>query len=439
MSDDWKITALVELLADRFSGAWGSDPISGKQETTVLRSTDIDDEGHVDLATGAKRSLTQADLSAKRLRQGDILLEASGGGPGKPVGRVAWFSGRPGEDFVTSNFFKVLRPKPQVHGKFLLWQLLRASSRPEIWHYQQQTTGIINLNFRDYLEQPVPLPASWEQQRVAQILDALDDQILTTEQIIAKLIRSNEAMTVELLTRGIDANGLIRDTEWMAEHDIDLALGPTPPGWEVGPLERFQTPDRPYLKTGPFGSSLKQEHWVDEGVPVITIGSLGDGTFIESELLHITGQTARSLSAYALEAGDIVFSRVADVGRSVVVGEGEQGWIMSSNMMWISLDQERADPHFVRANIAGNPGLRRQIRRYVNSAGRDVANAQVMNLLQFPWPPIEEQKAIASRIAAAEKEVAAQLALAEKLRLLKHGLMSDLLTGRVRVPAEARP
>jgi len=120
----------------------------------------------------------------------------------------------------------------------------------------------------------------------------------------------------------------------------------------------------------------------------------------------------------------------------VVVGDSERGWIMSSNMMWISLDQKRADPDFVRANIATNPNLRRQIRRYVNSAGRDVANAQIMNLLQFPWPSIEEQKAIVARIAAATEEVAAQQADAAKLRILKQGLIADLLTGRVRVPAE---
>src|SRR5579864_6276531 len=113
MADDWKATPLCELLADHFSGTWGSDPTPWGQTTTVLRSTDIDDEGHVNLTTGAKRNLTPADLHAKRLRSGDILLEASGGGPGKPVGRVAWSGGQTEEDFVTSNFFKILRPKPQ--------------------------------------------------------------------------------------------------------------------------------------------------------------------------------------------------------------------------------------------------------------------------------------------------------------------------------------
>ena len=45
----------------------------------------------------------------------------------------------------------------------------------------------------------------------------------------------------------------------------------------AGNLKSKGSRSRPYLKTGPFGSSLKGEHWVGvgEGVPVVTIGAIG--------------------------------------------------------------------------------------------------------------------------------------------------------------------
>ena len=191
-----------------------------------------------------------------------------------------------------------------------------------------------------------PLP---EQTRIAAVLDTIDDAIAKTEAVIAKLKQVRTGLLHDLLTRGLDEHGQLRDPVAHPEQFQNSPLGRIPKEWKVGPFHEFGSSERPYLKTGPFGSSLKQEHWVPEGVPVVTIGSLGQGEFIPSEILHVSKETARVLAAYSLLPGDIVFSRVADVGRSVVVTEAERGWIMSSNMMWISVDRRKADPQYAAA------------------------------------------------------------------------------------------
>jgi type I restriction enzyme S subunit len=147
---------------------------------------------------------------------------------------------------------------------------------------------------------------------------------------------------------------------------------------------------------------------VPDGVPVITIGALGEGAFFDSQLLYVSEATAKSLAAYAVRPGDIVFSRVADVGRSVVVAEPQHGWLMSSNLMWIAVDQRRSSPLFVQTNIS--------------------ANSMVL-----PWPPLHEQERIAAIRIATEGQLTKEATALGKLRVLKQGLMEDLLTGRVRV------
>ena len=294
-----------------------------------------------------------------------------------------------------------------------------------------EATGVPSLS-RDLLYKiEVETPPTPEQTKIAEILSTVDKAIDQTEALIAKQQRIKTGLMQDLLTRGIDENGNLRSEE--TYEFKDSPLGRIPVEWESGPLFERKSNGRPHLKTGPFGSSLKLEHWRPTGVPVITIGALGTGRLIESELLHVSESTAMRLQNYRLEVGDIVFSRVADVGRSAVIGSPQHGWIMSSNLMRISLDSKQVDARFLQAQLSYDPRIRQQILSSVNAGGRDVANTEILNGLQFLWPPLTEQtrvmdclEALDDRIDCAEKELG-------KLCQIKTALMQDLLTGKVPV------
>lgn len=328
---------------------------------------------------------------------------------------------------------RVGRFEPRAAIRGFMVQLLRWSAFHRELLAQQKGMDIPHLSKAEILSPYVPLPDGEEQRRIAEILNTLDETIRKTEQLIAKMKQVKQGLLHDLLTRGIDANGELRDPERHPEQFKDSPLGRIPKAWEARPFRPYGATDRAYLKTGPFGSSLKQKHWVKDGVPVITIGALGEGEFIASELLHVSDETARHLAAYAVRPGDIVFSRVADVGRSVVVTEPQHGWLMSSNLMWIAVDRRRASPSFVQANLSSNSVVGAQIRRFVNSGGRDVANAAVLNSIVLPWPPLAEQERVAGIRATAEDQLSNEASALTKLRLIKDGLMEDLLAGRVRV------
>lgn len=163
MSEPWKLTTIRQCLDESFAGEWGSDPRPGNAK--VLRATDIDDDGHV-VGPGAIRQLPIGKLTAKRLLDGDILLEGSGGGPGKPVGRVAYFAANEHyETAICSNFFKTLRPKcSEVEPRFLLRKLAWFYQQPALLTLQQQTTGIINLKFEEYLSAQIEIPETIAEQ-----------------------------------------------------------------------------------------------------------------------------------------------------------------------------------------------------------------------------------------------------------------------------------
>jgi len=269
-----------------------------------------------------------------------------------------------------------------------------------------------------------------EQEAVAKVLLKVDRAIEQTEALLAKQQRIKTGLMHDLLTRGLDAEGVLRD---QSTHRFKPSrFGPIPEEWHVLSLESQKGPHRAFIRTGPFGTAIKQSDWREFGVPVITIGSLKDGKFDRSALQYVSEEKAEELAAYRVEAGDLLFSRVADVGRAIEVTKDERGWLMSSNLMRISLDLTRTVPAFVRIMLLHHRTTV-QTRQLVNSSGRDVANTAILCALQFAWPAFDEQTWIVRDIAAHDRLSHVLERQVVKLQRVKSGLLDDLLTGTVPV------
>jgi type I restriction enzyme, S subunit len=259
----------------------------------------------------------------------------------------------------------------------------------------------------------------------------VDRAIEQTEALIAKQQRIKTGLMQDLLTHGIDEHGNLRSEQ---THQFkDSLLGRIPAEWEVHPISKFGSRNRSWLRTGPFGSDLNTRHWTSHGVPVLTIGSLGEGEVIEGELLFVDESTSETLKGFRVSPGDIVFSRVADIGRSLVVRAHQDGWIISSNLMRISLDLARANPEFLYRNIAFNSAIRSQLRTTCNSGGRELVNGPILSGLLFPWPDISEQERIVLRLMSIDETGRILIRRLDKYMNIKTALMQDLLTGEKRI------
>ena len=358
-----------------------------------------------------------------RLSDGDLIFSWSG-----TLAVVSW---QGGPAWLNQHLFKVV-PRGGIDRGFL-YHVLQAS----VAEMDKRTHGSTMKHIKrgELREFGLVVPSqSSEQATIARVLDTLDTTIRQTEAIITKLKQVKQGLLHDLLTRGIDANGELRAPQAQAPHLYKQSpLGWIPREWDTLGLASLAFTARSVLKTGPFGSSLKSEHLTETGRPVVTIGSLGVGRFIEESLLYVSEATAQALVEFELVPGDIAFSRVADVGRSVVVEEPQRGWIMSSNFMRISADPNRVVPQFLQAVLAFDGRVKRQMRSTVNSAGRDVASSSILMSLRFAVPTWQEQTEIILRVRGINDRTSNEEVLRDKLLAARSGLMDDLLTGRVRV------
>jgi type I restriction enzyme S subunit len=429
---EWTTARLADVADIRFSNV-DKKAIPGEAPVRLCNYMDVYTNDYITAELPfMEATASSAESERFRVEKGDVLLTKDSETPddiGVPAVVVDDIP-----SLVCGYHLALIKPrKDRVDSTFLAKQL---GSKQTATYFSQLANGSTRygLSSSAIANTPIPLAPLSQQRWIAEVLLTLDETIEQTEALIAKMQQVKAGLMHDLLTRGVTPDGHLRPTR---EQTPDLykesPLGWIPKEWDVATLSERGRLGRPHLKTGPFGSSLKIEHWVEDGHPVITIGALGEGELIQSELLYVSDATAQRLREYQLEVGDVVFSRVADVGRSAVVLDNHKGWIMSSNLMRISLDQAKVYAAYLQAQLAYDARVRAQIRATVNSSGREVANSQMLNRLLFVWPQPEEQARILNRVEALDAKRKTETAHLDNLIKQKQGLMNNLLTGRVRV------
>lgn len=184
MSENWKKYKLNELV-DYENGLW-----AGKKPpftlAKVIRATEFNDDGTYTLETAKELQVESNKLKNKIIQPNKILLERSGGGENKPVGRVIFLK----EDvkngtYSFSNFTTLLIPKEKIiNPKFLFYYLHFFYISGHTNYYQKATIGIRNLEFKKYLELDIPVPLTNGQPDLKEqqaIVDKIDKLFIETE------------------------------------------------------------------------------------------------------------------------------------------------------------------------------------------------------------------------------------------------------------------
>ena len=166
---------LQKIIVESFSGDWGEEPFKEEfahlEKIKVLRNTNFDNKDNLDLSDVAIRSFEKVKVLKKLLQQGDILVEKSGGSPTQPVGRVAHVD-KGEESYLFSNFLSVIRLTPSVN-TFYIFVFLKVLYRTGLTEYMQnQTTGIKNLLWNDFVDIQIPLPPPPLQNAIAEEVQA---------------------------------------------------------------------------------------------------------------------------------------------------------------------------------------------------------------------------------------------------------------------------
>ncbi len=280
----------------------------------------------------------------------------------------------------------------------------------------------------------VRLPRLKEQERIAEILQALDEVIKKTESLIAKYQKIKAGLMHDLFTHGVTADGKLRPPREQApELYQETPIGWIPVGWDCEELQNLLAPVANNLRSGPFGSALLKSELVEEGIPFLGIDNIFSERFEGNFRRFIPERKYLELNRYAVRPNDVVITIMGTVGRCCVLPENI-GLALSSKHLWtMTFDEKKVFPELVCWQLNYAPWVLAWFRRESQGAVMDAIQSSTLRTLRLPVPDINEQKLILKRYLTCHSKITSEQNKLEKLKKQKAGLMQDLLTGKVPV------
>jgi type I restriction enzyme S subunit len=375
-----------------------------------LNVEDADNSGLFLFFTSGTEVLTHS----KFLVDDENLFIADGG-----IANVKYYKGKAGY----SNHVYCLQAKEL--GFFLYYIILHRID--EITNKFFTGTGLKNLNKplfkREFL---INIPPLSEQEKIAEILETVDNAIEKTDKIIEKYKRIKQGLIQDLLTKGIDENGQIRSEQ---THKFkDSPLGRIPAEWKVVGLGEKMVSD---LVTD--GSHFSPGSLDDSEYMIATIENIRNGKIEVSSCKKISRKDYDYLTRNNCvpNTNDVLFTKDGTIGIVIKFSQKERIALLSSiaiirtkdyilmpnflaqylksNFIWIQLEV-----------LSGGSALRRVVLRDIRS-------------FKISLPPLPEQERIAEILSQIDETIEKEVQNKEKLERLKRGLMEDLLTGKVKV------
>lgn len=157
------------------------------------------------------------------------------------------------------------------------------------------------------------------------------------------------------------------------------------------------------VQTGPFGSQLKNEQYIKGGTPVVTVEHIKDFRITDFDYPSITDEDKDRLAKYLMKTDDILFTRVGSVDLSAYVSEKQNGWMFSSRMLRVRTNEE------VHSKFLSYYFQQRSFRDYILNisvgATMPSINTSILKSLIISYPPLPEQKAIASVLSSLDDKI----------------------------------
>ncbi len=148
------------------------------------------------------------------------------------------------------------------------------------------------------------------------------------------------------------------------------------------------------IQTGPFGSQLHKDDYVQSGTPIVTVEHLGKRKFATQNLPFVSDEDAERLSKYTMEYGDTVFSRVGAVDRCSYVNRENSGWLFSGRCLRIR-PRENVYPLYLYYYLTAG-STKQFIRNIAVGATMPSINTKLMGELPCVCPSMIQQKKIAT-------------------------------------------
>ena len=273
----------------------------------------------------------------------------------------------------------------------------------------------------------LPRPPHDEQRAIADFLDEATGRIdaLTerTERSIELLSEYRKSAISEAVTKGLDPSVPMKST------DLE-SVGHIPNRWRIVKLG--------LVSSSILGRMLDEEKQ-DRTNPRKYLANRNVQWFrLELENLSEMDFPPESMDRYEIHEGDILVCEGGEIGRCCVWHGPTPDFYFQKAIHRLRVDRAVLDPDFVAYWFFSRSVTTQFVELRKGESTIAHLTGEQLERLPIPVPPLEEQRAIADHLDALTARIDAQLksrrALVERLREYRRALISECVTGAIKVP-----
>jgi type I restriction enzyme S subunit len=399
--DDWEVKKLGDcLIKNPDYGINASAVPYADSLFTYIRITDISEDGN--FLHQNKVSVIHHNAKDYFLEVGDIVLARTGASTGK-----SYLYNIEDSKLVFAGFLIRVKPNTQkLHPRYLKGYL----ETQTYWNWvtiMSMRSGQPGINGNEYSQLKIPLPPLPEQKAIAQSLSDVDALITAIDKLITKKRNIKQGTMQELLT------GKKRLPGFTGDRDVKKL------GEIVNKIVGGGTPSR----------NIK-EYWNGN----IFWATVKDFTsFSPHETEETITQKGLNLSASNLiPKGTLIISTRMAVGK-VIIYNVDVAINQDLKAIYTKPDIDTKFLFYCFTNYSEKMDFLASGSTVKGIILEDLKN------IQFPYISLAEQKAIAQILSDMDAEIESLEKTREKYKLIKRGIMQELLTGKTRLKHQLDP
>jgi type I restriction enzyme S subunit len=260
---------------------------------------------------------------------------------------------------------------------------------------QSATRHGLPLKFHHLANLEISLPPLPIQQKIVKILDTIQSAVEIQEKIIEKTKELKKSLMAELFKYGAPS---FRKGRKLKKTEI----GEIPEDWEVVRLGR---------ECEVFsGFAFSSSDFTSEGIPVIKIGNLQDGTIVLDQRTSFYPKeklqdNKNKLSKYILKEGDVLIALTgATTGKTAVVPREFSGALLNQRVGKFNVFSKNLNLQFARYFFMSRYFQEKILESILQSAQGNVSPKQVEQV-KIPLPPLPEQQEIAEILQTIDQKI----------------------------------
>lgn len=312
---------------------------------------------------------------------------------------------------VKSSAIKILKNKKGTDLRFI-YEKMKSINFPTGNHKRYYIS--------EYQNMEVAVPSYEEQKSIAKILATVDNEISKIDEIISQTEKLKKGLLHDLFTKGIGHNKYQK-----------TKIGNVPEDWNVVAIK-----DAPIeLIDGDRGVNYPKLSDFSSGGYCLFLNNknIKKDRFVFSDIQFVSREKDESLRKGKLERLDVVLTTRGTVGNIAFYDDSIsfENIRINSGMILLRACEELSPVYLY--HLMKSPFMKKRYAEVSSGSAQPQLPIRSLQQIYIPIPLKDEQEKIVEISQSIDEKISINIHYKETLTKLKKGLMSDLLSGKVRV------